>query len=293
MSAPIGIVGAGPVAQALGRLLCERRQPVVALTSRTPAHAQRAAQFIGHGVKAVSYAELARHSKRVLIATSDAGIRPAAEALFKAGYAKGIALHTCGAEGTAALAVLQSVGVDCGVFHPLQTIAAADQGTRDLTGISFAVTGDQRAVEWAREVAHLLEGSVMAIAEERLPLYHSGAVMASNAVVAVVEAAVELMERAGVDQKRALAALEPLCRTTVDNLFRTSPAAALTGPIMRGDVQTVRRHRAAFVGVSAETVSLYRSVGIALLRLARDRGVPEETLQALAAALAEKPAEVS
>ena len=285
MSAPIGIVGSGSVAQALGRLLCERHQPVVAVSSRSVEHARRAAAFIGHGVEARALDDLARRVGRVLIATTDSGITSSASGLAEAGFASGIALHTCGSRGAAALEPLRRTGVACGVLHPLQTISSPEQGVTSLTAISFGLSGDVGALNWGRELIAALGGRELAVAEDRLAEYHAGAVMASNAMISVVDAALTLMQQAGLEPAVALSAVEPLCRTTLDNLFAGGPAAALTGPIVRGDIGTIRQHRTAIMHSPDRVSALYRAAGHNLLQLARERGLPEATLQAMAAAL--------
>src|SRR5262245_39581991 len=119
--APIGIVGAGAVAQALGRCLHGCGQPVFGVASRSREHAEAAARFIGAGVRAVDVSELPANVSRVLVAVRDEGIQPVAELLARSGMSGGIALHTCGAAGSDALKPLQNAGVACGVLHPLQT----------------------------------------------------------------------------------------------------------------------------------------------------------------------------
>ena len=97
---PIGIAGAGRVAQALGRLLAAQGEPVAVIASRSIEHARVAAAFIGPGVRAVSYPELAQNAGRILIAVSDSAIESVAAVLD---MQAGIVLHTCGNCGPEAL----------------------------------------------------------------------------------------------------------------------------------------------------------------------------------------------
>ena len=99
--------------------------------------------------------------------------------------------------------------------------------------------------------------------------------MASNYLMALIATAVMLMGEAGVDEAAARLALEPLARTSVENAFRLGPAAALTGPIARGDADTVRGHLAALAKAPAAAEGLYRSAGLATLEIARQRGLAE------------------
>jgi predicted short-subunit dehydrogenase-like oxidoreductase (DUF2520 family) len=280
----IAVVGAGAVAQALGRLLFVRGGPisVTALASRTPAHAKAAAAFIDPSVCAVTIAELPGLADCVLIAVKDEAIPAVAEELARAGMHSGVALHTCGARGPDALAPLQRAGVACGVLHPLQTVATPEQGVRALEGVGWCVVGDAAAVGAGLQIAQQTgPGCVLNIAPEALSSYHAGAVMASNAIVAVLDAAVKLMGRAGIEPAAALNALGPLARASVQNVLTDGPAAALTGPVVRGDTTTVAAHLDALRGAPPEVARLYVAASRELIELARQRGLPERAIREL------------
>ena len=279
-SHPIGIVGAGAVAQALGRLLQTRGEPIVALASRTPASAEQAAAFVGSSVQAVRYSEIPRLTTRVIIAIADEGIAPVAKALAAAELT-GIVLHTSGASGFAPLAPLRQVGVACGVLHPLQTVVSPEQGVSQLDGVAFGTAGDPEAVDWAGAIVRLLNGTLLPVAADHLASYHAGAVMASNALVAAIDAALVLMHQAGIEEQLALRAIGPLSRTSVENTLRLGPETALTGPIARGDTATVAAHLAAVDRAPASTAALYRATARHLLSVARDRALPPATARTL------------
>jgi predicted short-subunit dehydrogenase-like oxidoreductase (DUF2520 family) len=97
--------------------------------------------------------------------------------------------------------------------------------------------------------------------------------MASNYVTALLAAAGELMEAAGVARGDALGALGPLVRASVENALRLGPAAALTGPIQRGDLATVAAHLAALPAARPSIQMLYRAAGLAALEIARGSGL--------------------
>ena len=273
MTDPIGIAGAGRVAQAMGRLLLECGFPVNCIASRNPKQASSAAMFIGGGVRSVGYGEIARHARRVLIAVPDSAVTNVSNLLADAGIYGGIALHTCGTQGPDALRRLMDHGVSCGTIHPLQTIVNAEQGIGALRGCAFAVDGDGPAIRWAEEIAAKFEGEVLHIPQELRPLYHAGAVMASNYLVGLVGAAQQLIEMAGVEREASLRALAPLMRATLENILLQGPAAALTGPIERGDSETVATHLRALVIAPEQIQHLYRASGLEVLKMALDRGL--------------------
>jgi predicted short-subunit dehydrogenase-like oxidoreductase (DUF2520 family) len=290
----VAIVGAGAVAQALGRLMMTGGMPVVALANRSADRARRAAAFIGAGSvtgrppDVVDLTEVPRRASRVLIAVSDSAIGTVAQTLASSGMEAGIALHTCGARGPDALNALREVGVSCGLLHPLQTIMAPEQGVGSLAGTIFGLSGDESALQWGDEIVRIVagaDGGSLRLESDRLSYYHAGAVMASNAIVAALDAAVDLLEEAGVDNETALRAIAPLSRTSLSNALATGPVAALTGPIARGDATTVAAHLEVLRHAQPTVAGLYTAAAAHLLHMAKRRGLSVTGAQAVAATL--------
>jgi predicted short-subunit dehydrogenase-like oxidoreductase (DUF2520 family) len=287
MSGPpgIGIVGTGRVAQALGRILFDAGDPVIAIAGRTAARTTAAAAFIGPSVAAVDIADLAPLADRILIAISDDAIEAAAAGLAASGLRHGVALHTSGAHGPELLQVLVRSGVSCGVLHPLQTVATAGRGVTALRGATYGVGGDDEALRWAEHIVAVANGTALRVPAEGFASYHAGAVMAGNAVIAAVDAAVALMRAAGVDRAAALSAIGPLCVTSARNASEIGPEAALTGPVQRGDARTISRHVAALAACPPHVAGLYRASALALLAISRRCGLGEPAARAIEQAL--------
>lgn len=269
----VAIAGTGRVAQALGRLLVERGVPVIAVGGRNPERARIAASFIGRKVQAASIAQLPALARRILIAVTDEAIEEVARVLAAAGMRDGIALHTCGACGAEALQPLADAGVSCGSLHPLQTFASARQALGCLPGSCFAIDGDPAAVAWARELAQRIGGRAVVVDRERRPLYHAAAVMSGNYLIALIDAAAMLMVAAGFEEKAGRRALAPLMETSMANALRDGPLAALTGPVQRGDIETVTRHLRALSQVPETIRKLYCAAGLHAVQIARRKGL--------------------
>lgn len=259
------------MAQALGRLLVEAGCHVAAVAGRHPARTETAARFVG--AEAVNLEQLPRLATRLLIAVSDDAIATVADTLARAGAREGLALHTSGVHGPEALAPLAEAGFSCGALHPLQTVATPEQGVNALKGAAFAVTAEGPAAAWAAEIVRLARGWMLAIPADRRAAYHAAAALASNCVVALLDAAVMLMNAAGIERAAALRALAPLVRASCENALALGPAAALTGPVRRGDTETVRRHWQALGSAPGELRELYRACSLHLIRLARKGGL--------------------
>jgi predicted short-subunit dehydrogenase-like oxidoreductase (DUF2520 family) len=274
MNSPIGIAGAGRIGQALGRLLHDRGEPVATVAGRDLHRTAAAAAFIG--AQPVAYSELPQRCARILIAVPDDALDSVVKILAES-MQHGAALHTCGTRGPEALAPLEARGVSCAAMHPLQTVTTPERGLTALPGAAFAITGSGAALAWALQIVALLQGEALRISPEHRPLYHAAAVMASNYLMAPIDAAVILMREAGIEQEQALRVLAPLIRASIGNALTMGPVQALTGPVERGDIGTVAAHLRALSEVSAsvpesvaESVNvLYRAAGLHAIGMAR------------------------
>lgn len=271
----IGIAGTGRVAQALGRVLSEGGQPVVAIAGRNSQRTERAARFVGTHTISASIEELPALASHVLIAVSDTAVESVAFLLARSGFQDGVALHTCGAKGPQALATLADEGISCGALHPMQSFTSAEHGVSRLAGSTFAIDGDYKALAWASSIVKLLGGRSLRILAEDRNLYHAAAVIASNYIAALIYGAVEMLKTAGVGRSTALTALAPLVKTCTENSLDLGPVEALTGPIERGDSATVRTHLNSLRNLPGSFRQLYCSAGQMVVQMALLRGLPE------------------
>jgi predicted short-subunit dehydrogenase-like oxidoreductase (DUF2520 family) len=211
----------------------------------------------------------------VIMAVPDAALPEVAHDLMMMGPAPTgcVALHMSGALSTDVLAPLHSAGYAIGSLHPLMAVADPWLAGERLVGAAFALGGEPAAVAAGRRIVAALGGRPLVIATAMRPLYHAAAVIASNYLVALVAAAARLLGEAGVRPDDALPSLLPLVRGTLDNIEQLGMPAALTGPIPRGDSDTVRLHLAR---LSPGDRMLYCGLGLELLRLAREAGLDEE-----------------
>src|SRR6266705_3487196 len=221
----------------------------------------------------------------VILAVRDDAIRPLAEALARAGAIRGdqVVLHLSGAQGQEALGPLVASRAALGSLQPLQTISGPGCAADRLEGAWAAVEGMPRAVQAAEALAQDLGLRPFHIPSKAKPIYHASAVFASNYFVVVEAVAQRLLRHAGLSDAEAWQALRPLVEGTFDNLSRQEPMAALTGPVERGDVATIRRHLEA---LTHDDAVLYRALGRAALELVQKRGMDEATAAQVAAALA-------
>ena len=284
----VGIAGTGRIAKALGALMVRRGVGIGAVGGRSMESAGEAARFIG-AERAVSIRELPQHARLIVIAVTDGAIpEVAAELVEPGGLRDGIVLHTSGAAGLGVLEILRQAGNSVGVLHPLQSVPSAECGVDALPGATFAFAGDDDATAWAARLIVQLEGRPLRVDPNFWQHYHAGAVMACNYQMTLVDAALELMAMAGIGRDDALDALGPILRATTENVLKWGPERALTGPIRRGEVGTIRRHLTAVEGASPETRDLYVAAGLRTVRLAERAGLDESAARELVKVLGEK-----
>ena len=221
----------------------------------------------------------------VVLTVRDDAITPLATSLANAQAitADHVVLHLSGVQGQEALGPLVTSRAGLGSFHPLQTIVEPELTPGRLKGAWAAVEGMPRAVGTGEQIAKDLGMRPFRIATKSKPIYHAGAVFASNYLVVVEAVAQRLLRHAGLSDADAWAALRPLVEGTFENLTRHEPREALTGPVVRGDTATIVRH---LQSLAVDDAKLYRALGRAALELAQKQGMDESTAEKVAEALA-------
>lgn len=175
--------------------------------------------------------------------------------------------------GLATLDVLSGAQWGRGSFHPLQTLPTPEAGAGQLRGAGVAIAADrEEALRLLRAFADELGMVPFAVAEEHRAIYHAAAAASANFVVTSLAIAHRLYEAAGVDP----AVAERLTRAVVANVYAMGPAAALTGPIARGDVGTVEAHLSAVKEAAPDVLPGFRSLVAETARLAGTTALFEE-----------------
>src|SRR5205823_12547996 len=151
-----------------------------------------------------------------------------------------------------------------------------------LKGAWAAVEGMPRALEAADRIARALGMRPFRLTGKAKAIYHAGAVFASNYFVVVEAVAQRLLRHAGLSDAEAWQALRPLVEGTLANLLHQEPSDALTGPVVRGDDVTIRRH---LESLTTDDALRYRALGSAALELVGTRGMDGATAARVADAL--------
>ncbi len=282
------IVGAGRVGRVLGHLWAARGALQVAqVVNRSRSSAEHAIEFIGQG-RAAAQARALQAADLVMISTSDAAIESVAAELAAAGWlsTETLVFHCSGAVGLEALRAAQQAGAQVARAHPLHSFAEPSRSVRAFPGTSCGVEGTGRALGVLKPLLRAIGGAPFRLPPSPCPQYHLGAVFASNYLAALLEASLRCYEQAGFSRPEASRLLRGLVTTTLDNVLQLGPAAALTGPIARGDARLVQEQLATLQVDQPDLADAYRALGALAVQLATERaGGRDERLRQLAALL--------
>jgi predicted short-subunit dehydrogenase-like oxidoreductase (DUF2520 family) len=275
--ATIGIIGTGKVATTLGALLARSGFRITGIYGRAPERADAARKAIGAGVSVSTLHEL-EAPDLLLVAVSDRALDEVAGSLAAANVVEpgSVVFHTSGAVPSSVFALLRASGATIGSVHPVKSFTAPERDVESFAGTWCGIEGDAEAVARLEAVVTAIGGRPFRIDPARKPLYHLGAVFCCNYLPVLVEAGLASFAAAGVDRETAMQAVGPILRETVDNILRLGPAAALTGPISRGDGLVVRDHLAALRGLGPALERLYRAAGVLAVPLAGAKGQADE-----------------
>jgi len=269
----IAIIGAGKVGGAIAILLKERGYTVSGVASRS----FDSALILGSRVGAPAYRspeDAAGGADIVFITTPDreiAGVSKHISDLGAVGPGQVVA-HTSGAHPSGHLEGVRERGALAVSIHPLQSFADVETAIKNLPGSYFALEGDQDALPAAQQVVADLGGRAFDINAEDKALYHAAACIASNYLVSLLHLSTGLYEKFGLSRREAFQALLPLVQGTINNIESVGPVQALTGPVARGDVSTIREHLPAMAGAGGEENRLYHMLGRYTVRIAMEKG---------------------
>ena len=280
----VAFIGAGAMARALGLRLAEAGYPIQAVVSRSRGPAERLAQTLGAPLASDRLSDIPQ-VPLVVLAVPDDQIADLADTLTGAprSWQGAVVLHLSGAQPAALLEPLRQEGARTLSFHPLQAVTA-DADARTLKGVAVGVEGEPPGVAAGIELAVGLGMRYLVVSAADKPRYHLAAAMASNFLVTLMGMVQEVLASIDIDRRSAMTLLEPLLRGTLANLTATSPEDALTGPVARGDLGTLRAHGLALRKDLPHLVPAYAALSLETVRLAVRAGTlpPDQAEDVLA-----------
>jgi predicted short-subunit dehydrogenase-like oxidoreductase (DUF2520 family) len=268
----IGVISAGRVGAVLGAALRAAGHRVIAVSAVSAASRHRASTLLP-GVEVRSPYDIGSDADVLLLAVPDDALPALVEGLVSADvvHAGQFVVHTSGRYGIEVLAPAMAIGALPLALHPVMTFTGTSIDLDRIVGVCFGVTSLPVLRPVAETLVLEMGGEPVWIDEADRPLYHAALAHGANHLVTLVASSMDLLRAAGVDDPQRL--LGPLLSAALDNALRFGDAG-LTGPVVRGDADTLRAHLDVLARVSPETSAAY----VAMARLTADRALAARLL---------------
>lgn len=288
------VIGAGRVGTTVSCTLAEKELPNIklkAISSRSMESLNRAKKILGR--KAAGVIFTIENSKAVslanciLICTPDDVINSVCSEIFKdksKDFKNYYAIHFSGSKSLEVLNSARAAGAEIASIHPLKSFASIEEAIKSLPGTIFGITySSTESKKMAEFLVKSLGGEIIEVENNKKPLYHAAACVASNYLVTLINYAVLIHKKMGIKPEDSLKGLMGLVESTVSNIKKMGTEKSLTGPIARGDVGTIKEHVKSFNEFfSKEDSALYRMMGIETSKIAhQNKWIKESTVDEL------------
>jgi predicted short-subunit dehydrogenase-like oxidoreductase (DUF2520 family) len=267
---PIAVIAAGRLGSSLAIALTEVGYNVAAISSRQSSHREWLKSRLKDSVVVEDAQSAANLANIVFVTAPDSAVEEICSSVEWRSHQA--VIHCAGVLPLSTLDRARIAGSETAAFHPLQTFPSSDSSER-LKDVSFATESLNPALfYWLRTLANDLGGSSFSINSSQRAAYHASAVMACGLLAGLTGLAAEMWEPLGITREDALKRMIPLLRATVDALDEKGLPSAITGPFVRGDVETIASHLAATSAQSTETGRAYAALAEASLHIAKEQG---------------------
>src|SRR3954469_7934993 len=273
----IGVVGAGRVGAVLSAALRAAGHEIAAAAGESTASVDRIGALLP-GVRRAKPTDVARSCDLLLLTVPDDLLENVVTTMVGAGAIRSgqVVCHTSGRHGLAVLAAAAAIGARPLALHPAMTFTGTGVDLDRLPGCVFGVTAGEEDRVLAESLVADMGGITMWVPEDKRTLYHAGLAHGANHLVTLVAQAMELLAASGAEDPAAT--LRPLLSAALDNALAQGDAA-LTGPIVRGDVKTVQAHLHDITESAPATIPSY----VAMAKATADRAVLDGRLMPIRA----------
>jgi predicted short-subunit dehydrogenase-like oxidoreductase (DUF2520 family) len=266
------IVGLGMVGTAIGFLLKKAGHQIIAVYDKSPAALKRTKLYTG-GKTFRRLQNVLNNADCILIATPDDAISSACQEIARSSAIKGkFIFHMSGAGGLDLLNAAKNAGAYIASIHPLQSFSSVENAISNIPKSYFGITADEKAKELAKNIVRDLGGIPFFISDKQKPLYHAAACLASNYLVCLLNSVESIYQKIGIDEKKAKKAYLPLVYGSLKNIERSGSILSLTGPIARGDFNTIKKHIKVINKILPQYSLLYTSLGEIAVKVAKKKG---------------------
>ena len=273
----IGIIGAGKVGTTLGKYLQFHGVPVAGYFSRSFQSAMSAADF----TETTAYhtlEELVSASDTLFLSTPDGAIGEIWDCIKKTELAEKIICHFSGSLSSYVFSGIGQTGASGCSIHPMYAFSGRFTSYQQFHTAIFTIEGGQRAVEHMTALfGDTLHHKILPIRAEDKMKYHAAAAVASNYMLGLFQISLDLLKDCGFSEQDGRELLSPLVQVNVESMLERGPQEALTGPVERNDVDTVRKHLQAMNSTGVENI--YRELGLVLTSIAETKNPDRDYTQ--------------
>jgi len=266
----IGIIGAGKVGTAIGHVLKRKGMVIPAISDISAAGLETAKAYLGEDVLYTNdNIAVVEAADIIAITTQDRMITEVVDEIAQRPQRLDgkIFFHTCGALPATILSPLDSKGAHTGALHPLQTFPDIGSAIKVLPETYIFIEGDEHSLDILNKIGASLGMAVIKIEGKHKVLYHLAAVLLCNLLCALVYTGEEIIDMTGVE----LQPFFPVIKATLNNIEKNGALLSLTGPIVRGDVNTVISHLGAMKDLDLHR-EVYKALSLVALDMAQARG---------------------
>ena len=263
----IGFIGAGKVGFSLGRYLMEHHMDVSGYYSQNPKSAQEAAKFT-HTKFFEKLDDVVDKSEVIFLTVPDHAIKSVWEALKQHAIQGKIVCHCSGALTSdlfSNIDVYKAYGYS---IHPLFAICDKYHSYKELSKCLFTIEGHKQYIPYFKDLFEKLGNPLQVISKAEKMRYHAAAAMTSNLMVALASICENQLQMCGFSAENAHQALKPILLSNMEHIVHLGCVKALTGPLERGDIETVKKHLHVLEDNDA---LIYKGLSKALLSLAKQK----------------------
>lgn len=264
----IGIIGAGKVGTTLGKYLSIHGKNVTGFYSRTHESADEAATFAETETYS-SLCKLVEKSDVIFITTPDGVIHQVWGDLLHQDISNRIICHFSGSLSSHVFSGREEAGASGISMHPMYAFSDKFHSYEQFHTAYLTLEGDPEAVAVMKPMWEAIGHHVLTLKAEDKIKYHAAAAMASNEMLGLMQASLDILSECGFSEKDSMSLLTPLVQGNIASMLEKGCVNALTGPVERGDAQTVRKHLQALEGSKAGKI--YQSLGSTMVELAKRR----------------------
>ena len=264
----IGIIGAGKVGTTLGKYLSIHGKNVTGFYSRTHESADEAATFAETETYS-SLCKLVEKNDVIFITTPDGVIHQVWGELLHQDISNRIICHFSGSLSSHVFSGREEAGASGISMHPMYAFSDKFHSYEQFHTAYLTLEGDPEADAVMKPMWEAIGHHVLTLKAEDKIKYHAAAAMASNEMLGLMQASLDILSECGFSEKDSMALLTPLVQGNIASMLEKGCVNALTGPVERGDAQTVRKHLQALEGSKAGKI--YQSLGSTMVELAKRR----------------------